>query len=420
MPIDFTLTPDQSALRTQARDFANTMLLDGDGQTKNLQTENLSTPMERFAATRPIYEEMIRKGFLRRCIPARFGGDGAGLLDMAVIAEEFYAANASVALTLLGTVLGLQPLFVAATEAQCRRLLAPFLETSGAPLAAFALSEPGGSANAAAPPPAAGVRTLARREGSDWIISGSKQWISSATGWNGNGADLQCVVCRSDPDKPPVNGVTVIAVPGPQAGIVLDRAYDAMGHRAHLMPLYHFRDVRVPVENTVGSEGEGLSVVAAGFQGATALVGIMAVGLMRRAFAFALDFARKEYRGGAQPIIEHQAIGYALADAKMSIEAVRHLAWRACQAVDAQSIASLELSLHSKIFGSETAVRVICDLMKIVGIDSYNHALPLATLLQDAMALPLFGGSNMGVRRKQLHALYMRPDYDPLAVSSGR
>jgi butyryl-CoA dehydrogenase len=98
---------------------------------------------------------------------------------------------------------------------------------------------------------------------------------------------------------------------------------------------------------------------------------------------------------------------------------VRHLAWRACQAIDARSPASIELALHSKIFGSETAVRVVGDLMKIVGIDSYNQALPLASLMQDAMALPLFGGSNMGVRRRQLHALFMQPDYDPLAVSRG-
>ena len=414
MPIDFNLTPLQSDLRRQARDFANDVLADVDALT-----DSLPTAAERFAATRPIYQEMIRKGFLRRCIPTQFGGDGSGLLDMAVIAEEFYAANGSVALTLFGTVLGLLPIFVAATDAQRRRLLAPFLETSGAPLAAFALSEPGGSANAAAAPPAEGVRTLARKHGGEWVISGSKHWISSATGWNGDGADLQCVVCRTDPDKAPVSGVTVIAVPGPQAGIILERAYEAMGHRAHLVPLYHFRDVRVSVENTIGSEGDGLSVVGASFQGATALVGIMAVGLMRRAFAFALEFARRERRGGLQPIIEHQTVGYALADAKMSIEAVRHLAWRACQAIDARSPASVELALHSKIFGSETAVRVVGDLMKIVGIDSYNQALPLAGLMQDAMALPLFGGSNMGVRRRQLHALFMQPDYDPLAVSRG-
>jgi nitroalkane oxidase len=395
MPIDFTLTPPQSDLRKQARDFANEALAGVD-----VLTDSLPTAAERFAATRPIYQEMIRRGFLRRCIPTQFGGDGSGLLDMAVIAEEFYAANGSVALTLFGTVLGLLPIFVAATDAQRRRLLAPFLETSGAP-------------------PAEGVRTLARKQGGEWIISGSKHWISSATGWNGHGADLQCVVCRTDPDKAPVNGVTVIAVPGPQAGIILERAYEAMGHRAHLVPLYHFRDVRVLAENTIGSEGDGLSVVAASFQGATALVGVMAVGLMRRAFAFALQFARTQRRGGLQPIIEHQAVGYALADAKMSIEAVRHLAWRACQAIDARSPAAIELALHSKIFGSETAVRVVGDLMKIVGIDSYNQALPLAGLMQDAMALPLFGGSNMGVRRRQLHALYMQPDYDPLAISRG-
>ncbi|MFN5667057.1 acyl-CoA dehydrogenase family protein, partial [Bradyrhizobium sp.] len=141
------------------------------------------------------------------------------------------------------------------------------------------------------------------------------------------------------------------------------------------------------------------------------------VALMRVAVAYALNFARSEHRGGAVPIIEHQAVGYALADAKMAIEAARYLSWKACHAMDSNAPGAFELALHAKVFGSETAVKVITDLMRVVGIGSYDHQCPLAGLLQDAMAYPLFDGGNMGVRRRQLHTLLKSPGYDPLTAS---
>jgi alkylation response protein AidB-like acyl-CoA dehydrogenase len=118
------------------------------------------------------------------------------------------------------------------------------------------------------------------------------------------------------------------------------------------------------------------------------------------------------------PIIEHQAVGYALADAKTKIEAARYLSWKACHALDSESPHALELAVQAKIFGSETAVNVITDLMKVVGIESYDRDKPLARILQDALVLPLFDGGNLGVRRRQLHNLLMQPDYDPLGAAS--
>ena len=89
-----------------------------------------------------------------------------------------------------------------------------------------------------------------------------------------------------------------------------------------------------------------------------------------------------------------------------------------CALPISQSPAADELAIQAKIYGSETAVRVIIDLMRVVGIDSYDHEAPLGRLLQDALALPSFGGGNMGVRRRQLHNLLKRPDYDALLASA--
>jgi nitroalkane oxidase len=189
-----------------------------------------------------------------------------------------------------------------------------------------------------------------------------------------------------------------------------------LGHRAHLTPRFRFDAVRTPRDHVLGAVGAAKGLVDASFAGTAAIVGVFGTALMRAAFEFALDFARTQRRGGAVPIIEHQAVGYALADAKTAIEASRYLSWRACHALDVQSPAALELSLQAKVFGSETAVRVIGELMRVVGIDSYDHDLPLAGLMQDALVLPLFDGGNMGVRRRQLHELLKTPGYDPLAA----
>jgi len=327
--------------------------------------------------------------------------------------------NASVTLTMLGTVLGLLPILLGGTPEQSSRLLAPFLRKSGVPLAGFCSSEPGGSANAASPPPGEGVRTVAKLHGDRWVINGRKKWVSSATGWDRKGADVLCVVCRTAPDAPPEKAISIIAVERPASGIVFERAIESVGHRAHLTPQFGFENVSAPRHNLLGEEGGGLALTAASFTGTAALVGILGVALMRAAFDFALQFARAERRGGVHPIIEHQAVGYALADAKMMIEATRYLSWRACHAVDTRSPAADELAIQAKIYGSETAVRVITDLMRVVGIESYDHEAPLGRLLQDALALPIFDGGNMGVRRRQLHTMLKRPEYEPLLASGG-
>src|SRR3979411_1545101 len=138
MAIDFTLTPQQRELQLESRRVA------AGGLAGAVAAELLPTAEERFLATRPVYEAMVVAGFLRKCIPQPAGGDNAGLLDMAILAEEFYSVNASVTLTMLGTVLGLLPILLGGTPDQCTPLLEPFLKTSGAPLAGLCSSEPGG------------------------------------------------------------------------------------------------------------------------------------------------------------------------------------------------------------------------------------------------------------------------------------
>jgi butyryl-CoA dehydrogenase len=414
VPIDFSLTPQQRELRVAARDFARTVLSEVGPATRNLASAE-----QRWKVTEPIYEQVIAAGWLRKILPAPLGGECAGMFDVGLIAEEFTAVDSSVSLTLFGVTLGLSPLLSAGSPAQLAEHLPRFLEPVGAPVAAFAFSEPAGSANWDAPAPADGIRTTAVLDGDEWVINGAKKWVSNSGGWDGRGPDLLTVVCRTDPDACPDEGLSVILVPGPVEGLTLEESVDLVGHRAHQTPTITLRDVRVPRENVLDQAGAGRRIVTEGFLPTAALVGVLALAKTRAAFEFALEFAKRERRGGAGPIIEHQAVGYALADAKASMEAVRYVAWKALHALDTGSPGAAESALHSKIFGSETAIRVITDLMRVVGIESYSHDTPLGELLQDALAYPLFDGGNLGVRRRALHAMLADPGYDPAATYLG-
>jgi butyryl-CoA dehydrogenase len=414
VPIDFTLTPRQCELRLAARELAQRVLTQVGPATRALPT-----PEQRWTATRPIYQQVVAEGWLRRILPAEVGGEAQGMLDLALVAEEFTAVDSNVSLTLFAVTLGLTPLLAAGSPEQLGEHLSPFLKPEGAPLAAFAFSEPGGSANYDAPAPAEGMRTTAVADGAEWVLNGAKRWVSSAGGWDGAGPELLAVVCRTSDSAPPDLALSVILVPGPVAGLTVECSLDLLGHRAHQVPTVTLRDVRVPKRNILGTPGAGRAIVAGSFTPTAALVGVFALAKMRAAFEFALEFAKGERRGGAVPIIQHQAVGYALADAKGAMEAVRYLCWKACHALDAGSPAAAELALHAKVFGSETAVRVITDLMRVVGIESYSEQNPLAEILRDALVYPLFDGGNLGVRRRQLHALLAEDGYDPSASYLG-
>jgi alkylation response protein AidB-like acyl-CoA dehydrogenase len=141
---------------------------------------------------------------------------------------------------------------------------------------------------------------------------------------------------------------------------------------------------------------------------------------MRAAFEYALDFAKSERRLGSVPVIEHQNVGYMLADIKMRIEAARYLTWKACHYLEQTGGRGEELAIMTKVYCSELAVQVVYDAMRLVGVESYTKKTPLERLLRNALVFPLYDGGNMGVRRRQLHALFTQPGYDSMLAAQGR
>lgn len=408
MTVSFTLSPEQEQLKKTARQFAEAHLR---GLAEEVRNE--PDPARRADLARPAFERAVEAGFLRGLIPVPFGGAAGSGVDAAVLIEEWAAHSPDFVISMAGPLIALVPVYQVGTPDQVRRFVAPFLADSGAPVAAMAYSEPGGSANFDAPAPAEGVRTTAEPDGDHYLVNGSKAWASHLPGWDGDGPDVMTIVCRAP------GGVSlVVAEREHLAGhIEVEHLYDLPGLRGCLTSRIRLRDVRVPRANLLGAEGQGVELTRNAFVGSGASIGTFSVAAMRQAFDVAYRFAVTERRGGPVPIIEHQAVSDVLADAKARIESTRLLSWRALDAALSGDPHGLEWALHAKILGSETAVEVINKLIQLVGVSAYDNEFPLKRYLDQALAYPVLEGSNIGVRRRQMQSLLGTAGYAPLAAS---
>ena len=415
MAIDFTLSDAQRELQAGARAFAENVLRGvHDVISKHPKHE------DRFYSTKPFYKEMANAGFVKALIPAEFGGAPMSTLEFAIAAEELASVDVNVASTLLATALGLEPIVRFGSEEQKQRFLPDFVRNGGELLAALASTEVTGGANYDSEDPTVGTRTFAIREGDFWVINGAKHYTTNGTGWDGKGAHLFSVVCRTDPKLPPRESLAVIVVPGNAPGIKITGFIDTIGHRATVSPRVEFENVRVPFDNMIGVPGDGMKIVPKTFSWTAAIIGAACTGVMRTAFEYALNFAKTDKRSGPVPIIEYQNVGYMLADMKMRIEAARYMTWKACHYLDQTDRAGDELAIMVKVYCSELCVQVVYDAMRLVGVDSYSVDCPLSRLLQDALCFPLYDGGNMGVRRRQLHNMFKQPNYDSRAAAESR
>lgn len=375
-----------------------------------------------FLASREAFRQMARAGFTKLFIPADYGGAGMALIDIAIAAEELSYFDLNLPTTLLGHGLALYPVIHYGTPAQKERFLRPLVnDPEGDLLAAFAFTDVAGGANFDSPDPAGGLQTMARREGDEWVITGEKHYTVNGTGWDKKGCYLYTVVCRTDPALAADRALAVIIVPGDTPGIEVVDIYDKVGHRGVVTPRVHFDQARVPVDNIIGEPGrQGMRIFGDAFSWTAALIGAACVGTMRAAFDYALQFARTERRLGTVPVIEHQSVGFTLADVKMRIEACRYLTWKACQDFDASGGRAQELAIMAKVYGSEAALSAVYDCMRVVGVASYTkHLAPLERIMRDTMVFPLYDGSNQGIRRRQLQEMFRQPGYDSMLAELG-
>ncbi|KAI9871904.1 MAG: hypothetical protein M1830_002313 [Pleopsidium flavum] len=427
--IDFTLSEQQTAVRNAARSFAS-----GSLSTAWATYSQHAEQYRRFQAIQPIYREAVKAGLVKAQVPRSMGGAGGSLVDAAIVTEELYAVETSVPLTVLATGLGLLPLILGGSEEQREEFLKPFIDGEGEPLASLVHSEPDGTANWLEKG-GKGLQTTAQKVGEDWVISGDKMWATNCAGWDFKGATLQSVVCRQAPqasnstsDDPKDSIIILLVTPQDMArndpgAFTLIKHVEKAGHSAVSGPHVRYTNLRVPAKNLVAGADKGAAIIEQCFDATAGLVGALSTGLMRATFSAALDFTKRDSRGGSVPILARQSTADLMMDIKMRTEASRYLTWKACHCLEngpGEYQDRRELALEAKIYCSDNAVKCVVDAMKAVGMSSYAKDQPFTDLMNDALCLPIFDGGNIGIRRRQLEKLFLAEDYKPWAAVYGR
>ncbi|MFH1754876.1 MAG: acyl-CoA dehydrogenase family protein, partial [Candidatus Latescibacterota bacterium] len=323
-------------------------------------------------------KKAFQAGFLYCTIPAEYNGGGLSALDTAIISEELAMGCPGMFTTMMVNSLAFTPIILFGTEEQKKKHLTPF--TKEMSFAAFCLTEREAGSDAGR------VLTVADKKGSEYIINGSKCFIS-----NGGISRLLVVFALTDKAKGS-RGMSAFIVPTNTAGIQIGKIEDKMGQRASNTTELFFDDVRVPEENLLAKEGMGFLVAMKTLDKARASVGAAGVGVARAAYEYALEYAKSRQQFG-KPIIAFQYIGFKLADMATDINAARHLVWHAAWLLDNNQRASKE-SAMAKTFGSDVAMRVTTDAVQILGGYGYMKDYPVEKLMRDAKLLQIYEGTN--------------------------
>jgi acyl-CoA dehydrogenase len=284
----------------------------------------------------------------------------------------------AVATTLLGNDLANLPIVLAGTPDQRRRLLRPFTERLR--FSCFCLTEPGAGSDAG------GLATRARRDGDDYVLDGTKCFIT-----NGGVAEQFTVFATLDP-KLGRRGISCFVVEGRHPGISVEKKEEKMGLRASNTVMLHLDGVRVPAANRIGAEGEGFRIAMATLDNSRPITAVFAVGIARAALEHALAYA-KERRQFGKPIAEQQAIQFMLADMASDVEAARLLTWQAAWLLD-QGKRNTLTSSHAKRFAADMAMRATTDAVQIFGGYGYSREYPVEKLMRDAKLIQIYEGTS--------------------------
>ena len=381
MPFDFSFTPDQDAFRATARAFLQRevvpILADMD-------------EAEEFPAA--TVRRMQQEGYFGVPVPEEYGGLGLGKVGYCILLEELGKVDASHA-TILGahTSLGTTPLLYFGTEAQKRRHLVP--AARGEKLLAFSLTEPDSGSDSGA------VHTLAERSGDGWKLTGTKLYVS-----NGREADAVVILAANDPKLGPNGGVTAFLLEKGRPGFTVGRCEKKMGLHGTSTAELVLDHVELGPEEVLGPVGGGFAVAMTALDVGRVSLGAASLGAMEAAAAAALEFAQHRVQFG-QPIVQHQAIQFKLADMAMRIQALRYLVYHAADRQDRlgtdphgwsreQRHDKTREAAIVKCLGSEWAGEVIDEALQIHGGLGYIRGTPIERAYRDARVSEIFEGTN--------------------------
>jgi butyryl-CoA dehydrogenase len=366
--MDLELTPEQTLLRDTARELAAKEILPRAAEIDRTHE-----------FPRALVSRLGEVGLLGVMVPEKWGGAGMDALSYALALEEISRACAST-----GVIMSVQnslvcgPLVSSGSDAQKAKWL-PELAT-GKKIGCFALSEPEAGSDAAA------QRTTAVRKGGGWVISGTKNFITNAPA-----ADVMLVAANTDPGKGS-RGISVFIVPTDTPGVKLGKHDEKMGIRGAVSSQVFLDSVAVGEDALLGAENEGFKIAMKGLDGGRIGIAAQAVGIARAAFEDAVRYARERKTFG-QPIADHQAIQFKLADMATEIDGARLLLWRAAAKKDAGVRYSREAAM-AKLFASEVANRVAKEALQVFGGYGYLADFPAERHYRDAKITEIYEGTS--------------------------
>jgi alkylation response protein AidB-like acyl-CoA dehydrogenase len=365
--IDFTLTEEQKALRELARSFAREKIAPVAGELD----QKSEHPQD-------LINEAHALGLMNLTVPEEYNGGGLGAFEDCLVAEEFGAGCAGVATTIMGNSLALAPIVLAGTPEQLEQFVAPMCAEPN--LAAFCLTEAGAGSDVAS------LRMTARREGDEYVLNGSKRFIT-----NGGVASLYVAFATLNPELKH-KGICAFIVPADTPGVSYGKKEDKMGQRASATREVIFDNVRVPVANRLGEEGQGFLIAMQTLDRARAGVAALALGVAQAAFEAAAEYAKQRQQFG-QPIANFQAIQFMLADMAIKIETARMMVWKAAWLTDQGRPNSYESSI-AKCYASDIAMQVTTDAVQIFGGYGYIKEYPVEKYMRDAKLMQIYEGTN--------------------------
>ena len=365
--IDFKLTGEQEELRARTRAFA---------QEHMIPYAHYYDKTGEFP--RPVIQKCWDQGLMNLGIPKEYGGPGLGSIEQCIAVEEMAAGCAGMTTSIYVNSLGAEPILIAGTAEQKEKYLRPLTEDLR--FISFACSEPGMGSDVA------GIQTRVKKQGSQYIINGSKFWITNAPH-----ADTFTVFASLDPTKRH-KALCAFIVEADTPGVKTGRPVEKMGHRASTTSSVIFRDAKVPEENMLGAEGTGFITAMRTFAMTRPSIAAFATGLGRAAMEYAREYVQKREAFG-QKLQQFEAIQFKLAEMYMKVEASRALYLRAAWAADNTPDATIPASV-AKAYATDAAMEIASEAVQIHGGYGYIDQYPLEKLFRDAKLYQIYEGTS--------------------------
>ena len=362
------LNPDQEMIRDAVRDFA-----------KNELWPNAAAWDKAHHFPRDALQGLAALGAYGICVPEEFGGANLDYVTLALVLEEIAAGDGGTSTIISVTNCPVNAILLNfCNAAQQKKWLEPLAQ--GKMLGAFCLTEPHVGSDASA------LKTTAVKDGDGYVINGVKQFITS-----GKNGDVAIVIAVTD-KAAGKRGMSAFIVPTDAPGYNVARLEDKLGQHSSDTAQINFDNCRVPVENLIGQEGEGYKIALGGLEGGRIGIAAQSLGMARSAFEVALAYAKDRVSFG-QPIFNHQAVGFRLAECATKIEAARQLIWHAASLKDAGRPCLKEAAM-AKLFASEMAEEVCSAAIQTLGGYGYVSDFPVERIYRDVRVCQIYEGTS--------------------------